>query len=80
MATEFRLIVVRPEYQDGRDRERVYPKRDQAHAEKGLADWVRDMERYREVGLEAWPGHIETRDVTPWVRVTQTAVVDWRSR
>ena len=80
MATEYRLIVVRPEYQDGSPRERVYPKRDQAHAERGLADWVQDMKRYREVGLEAWPGHIESRDVTPWVRVAAPAAVDWGSR
>lgn len=80
MATEYRLIVVRPEYEDGQPRERIYLKRDLAHAEQGLADWVRDMERYAAVGLEAWPGHIETRDVTPWVRVVQVAPVDWSSR
>ena len=82
MTTEFQLVVVRPEYEDGKDRKRVYPKRDLAHAEKGLADWVRDMERYRAVGLEAWRGHIETRQVTvtPWVRVAVAAPVDWGGR
>ena len=80
MATEYRLVTVRPEYEDGSPRERVYPKRDLAHAEKGLTDWVRDMERYRSVGLVAWPGYIETRDVTPWVRVAAPADVDWSSR
>ena len=80
MATEYRLVTVRPEYQDGK-RQQVYPKRDLAHAEQGLKDWVRDMDRYRTVGLEAWPGHIETRDVTPWVRVVQqVSTVDWGSR
>ena len=53
---------------------------DLANAEQGLADWVRHMERYRSVGLEAWPGHIETRDVTPWVRVAQASAVDWGKR
>ena len=82
MATEYRLVTVRPEYEDGSPRERVYPKRDLQHAEQGLTDWVRDMERYRTVGLEAWPGHIETRDVTPWIRVASPSMVgvDWGSR
>ena len=80
MTIEYRLVTVRPEYEDGSPRERVYPKRDLQHAEQGLKDWVRDMERYRSVGLVAWPGHIETRDVTPWVRVTQSAAVDWSSQ
>ncbi len=79
MATEYRLVTVRPEYEDGK-RQQVYAKKNLAHAEKGLADWVRNMEQYRSVGLEAWPGHIETRDVTPWVRVTQGSTVDWGSR
>ncbi len=83
MATEFRLIVQRPEYEDGQPRERVYPKRDRAHAEAGLRDWVRDMARYAEAGLVAWLGHIESRDVTPWVRVVAeppASAVDWGSR
>lgn len=80
MTTEYQLVTVRPEYEDGSPRERIYPKRNLAHAEKGLADWVQHMERYREVGLEAWPGHIETRDVTPWVRVVAAAAVDWGTR
>ena len=80
MATEYRLVTVRPEYEDGQPRERIYPKKNLAHAEKGLTDWVRDMERYAAVGLEAWPGHIETRDVSPWVRVAAPADVDWGSR
>lgn len=80
MTTEYRLVTVRPEYEDGQPRERIYKKRDLVHAEKGLADWVRDMDRYRQVGLEAWPGHIETRVVTPWVRVAASAPVDWSSR
>ncbi len=79
MATEYRLVTVRPEYQDGK-RQQVYPKRNLAHAEASLAEWQMASDLYRSVGLEAWPGHIETRDVTPWVRVTQTADVDWRSR
>ncbi len=78
--SEYRLVTVRPEYEDGSPRERVYPKRDLQHAEQGLKDWVRDMDRYAAVGLEAWAGHIETRDVTPWVRVVQPAHVDWGSR
>ena len=83
MATEYRLIVVRPVYEDGQPRERVYKKRDLAHAEQGLKDWVRDMGRYAEAGLVAWPGHIESRDVTPWVRVvakSPASSVDWGSR
>ena len=80
MASEYRLVTVRPEYEDGSPRERIYPKKNLAHAEKGLTDWVRDMGRYAAVGLEAWPGHIETRDVTPWVRVAAAADVDWSSR
>lgn len=82
MTTEYRLVTVRPEYEDGSPRERVVPKRDLAHAEQGLKDWVRDMRTYAAVGLDAWPGHIETRDVTPWVRVVTEAAstVEWGSR
>ena len=83
MATEYRLVTVRPEYEDGSPRERVYLKRDLQHALQGLKDWVRDLDRYRQVGLEAWPGHIETRDVTPWIRVVAASIapaVDWGSR
>ena len=82
MASEYRLVTVRPVYEDGSPRERIYKKRDLQHAEQGLKDWVRDMDRYRSVGLEAWPGHIETRDVTPWVRVAAAPLVgvDWGKR
>ncbi len=80
MPTEYRLVVRRPEYEDGKDRERIYLKRDLAHAEQGLTDWIRDMERYAAAGLAVWSGHIETRDVTPWVRVAAAVPVDWSSR
>jgi len=80
MATEYRLVMFRPKYQDGSPRTRIYRQKNLEHAEQGLADWQRDMERYAAVGLEAWPGHIETRDVTPWIRVVAAADVDWSSR
>ena len=82
MAAEYRLVMVRPEYEDGSPRERIYSKRDLAHAETSLAEWQMASDLYRQVGLEAWPGHIETRDVTPWVRVAAAPLVgvDWGSR
>lgn len=61
MTVEYRLVVDK-----GHSIQR-YPKRDLAHAEKGVEDSVRDFQRQKNGYLmRAW---VETREVTEWEKL-----------
>ena len=69
MSNEYRLVVERPEHQQGR-RRFTYRKR-------SLADAIRAVEKhndhahrmYEQVGLTVWEAWIETRQVGDWERL-----------
>ncbi len=69
MATEYRLVVVRPvEHLDGR-REFYHSKRDIEHARKGLLDHYQDQANVQRVlgqRYPVWHARIETRTVSDW--------------
>ncbi len=69
MTHEYRLVVERPEHQQG-NRRFTYRKRSLADAEQALESHQDHAERmYEEVGLTVWPAWIETRDVSDWRRL-----------
>lgn len=66
---EYRLVVERPESQDGRRRFR-YPKQSLKAAERALADHTAHAERmYEQVGLTVWEAWIEIREVSDWEKL-----------
>ena len=63
--TEYRLVVARPDAQQGRG-QFYYPKRDEAAALKGLEN--HRLEQKRRVA-EPWDAWVESRTVTEWTAV-----------
>lgn len=74
MSHEYRLVVERPEHQDGR-RRFTYKKHTRADAERALEAHEAHAENmYAQVGLSVWPAWIETRDCTDWRRLNDEPV------
>ncbi len=74
MSQEYRLVVERPEQQQGR-RHMRYRKQSLADAERALEAYQDHAERmYEEVGLTVWAAWIETRDCTDWRRLDDEPV------
>ena len=69
MSHEYRLVVERPEHQQGR-RSFTYRKRSLADAERALEDHDAHAQRmYLAVGLVVWAAWIEPRQVGDWERM-----------
>ncbi len=74
MSQEYRLVVERPEHQDGKRLFR-YRKRSLADAERALEDHDAHAQRmYEAVGLTVWAAWIETREVGDWARLEDEPV------
>ena len=74
MSLEYRLVVERPEHQQGR-RSFTYRKRSLADAERALEAHQDHAERmYEQVGLTVWEAWIETRQVGDWGRLDDEPV------
>ncbi len=74
MSHEYRLVVERPEYQQGK-RHMRYRKQSLADAERALQSHQEHAQRmYEEVGLTVWEAWIETRDVSEWRRLDDEPV------
>lgn len=67
MTKEYRLVVERPEHQQGR-RLTTYPKQSLTHAQRALKDHQVHAERIRHVS-QMWEAWIETREVSKWTKV-----------
>ena len=71
MSSEYRLVVERPEDQQGR-RQFRYKKQSLADAERSLNTHNDHAVRmYDEVGLVVWDAWIETRSCTDWHRLDE---------
>ncbi len=69
MSHEYRLVVERPEHQQGR-RRFTYWKRSLADAQRALEDHDTHAARmFEAVGLTVWTAWIETRQVGDWERL-----------
>ena len=69
MSQEYRLVVERPEHQQGR-RQFRYRKQSLADAERALEKHNDHADRmYEAVGLTVWAAWIETRQVGDWGRL-----------
>ncbi len=74
MSHEYRLVVERPEYQQGR-RRFTYRKRSLADARRAVEDHNDHAHRmYEAVGLTVWAAWIETRQVGDWARLEDEPV------
>ena len=74
MSHEYRLVVERPEHQQGK-RRFTYRKRSRADAEGALQNQQDHAQRmYEEVGLTVGPAWIEIRDCTDWHRLDDEPV------
>ncbi len=69
MSHEYRLVIERPEHQQGR-RQFRYKKRTLADAQRALEDHdTHALRMYEAVGLTVWEAWIETRQVGDWRRL-----------
>lgn len=69
MTKEYRLVVERPEHQQGQ-RRFTTRKRSLEDAQRALEDHRTHAERmYEQVGLTVWEAWIETREVGNWDQV-----------
>ncbi len=74
MSHEYRLVVERPEHQQGR-RQFRYRKRSLADAQRALEDHDAHAHRmYEAVELTVWEAWIETRQVGDWGRLDEEPV------
>ncbi len=74
MSQEYRLVVERPEHQQGR-RRFTTRKRTLADAQRALEDYEAHAQRmYEAVGLTVWAAWIETRQVGDWERLDDEPV------
>ena len=74
MSHGYRLVVERPEHQQGK-RRFTYRKRSRADAVRALEAHQDHAERmYEQVGLTVWAAWIETRDCTDWRRLDDEPV------
>ncbi len=74
MNNEYRLVVERPEHQDGK-RRFTYRKRSRDDVERALAAHEEHAQNmYAQVGLSVWAAWIETRDCTDWRRLDDEPV------
>ncbi len=74
MSNEYRLVVERPEHQQGR-RRFTTRKRTLADAQRALEDYEAHAQRmYETVELPIWKAWIETRQVSDWQRLDEEPV------
>ncbi len=74
MSNEYRLVIDRPEHQQGR-RRFTTRKRSLADAQRALNDHDAHAQRmYEAVGLPIWAAWIETREVGDWERLDEEPV------
>lgn len=69
MTKEYRLVVERPEHQQGR-RRFTTRKQSLEDAQRALTDHRAHAERmYEQVGLTVWEAWIEVREVSKWAKL-----------